>query len=135
VAEPNDDDVGSASAPSDRRLRPKDVVARLDHVIGRVVLPTDPEQRSLGIDHPTRRDVRRSRRYVDDSSPFRHPLWIVTKVVRLEVEFSMFAHMRFEPSGQTNDPDIRIAKSIVDYVFRWMDKKFVTAASRRRSAS
>jgi len=34
--------------------------------------------------------------------------------------------MRFEPSGQTNDPDIRVAKSIVDYVFRWMGKKFLT---------
>ena len=27
----------------------------------------------------------------------------------------------------TNDPDIRVAKSIVDYVFRWMGKKFLTA--------
>ena len=34
--------------------------------------------------------------------------------------------MRFEPSGQKNDPDIRIAKSIVDYIFRWMGKKFLT---------
>src|SRR6059036_2687140 len=33
--------------------------------------------------------------------------------------------MRFEPSGMTNDPDIR-AKSIVDYIFRWMGKKFLT---------
>ena len=36
------------------------------------------------------------------------------------------SHMRFEPSGMTNDPDIRAAKSIVDYVFRWMGKKFLT---------
>jgi ribonucleoside-diphosphate reductase alpha chain len=34
--------------------------------------------------------------------------------------------MRFEPAGPTNDPDIRIAKSIVDYIFRWMGKKFLT---------
>jgi ribonucleoside-diphosphate reductase alpha chain len=47
--------------------------------------------------------------------------------VPLEVYVSKFAHMRFEPSGQTNDADIRIAKSIVDYVFRWMGKKFLTA--------
>jgi ribonucleoside-diphosphate reductase alpha chain len=47
--------------------------------------------------------------------------------VPLEVYVSKFAHMRFEPSGQTNDPDIRIAKSIVDYVFRWMGKKFLAA--------
>jgi ribonucleoside-diphosphate reductase alpha chain len=47
--------------------------------------------------------------------------------VPLEVYVSKFAHMRFEPSGQTNDADIRIAKSIVDYIFRWMGKKFLTA--------
>jgi ribonucleoside-diphosphate reductase alpha chain len=47
--------------------------------------------------------------------------------VPLEVYVSKFAHMRFEPSGMTNDADIRIAKSIVDYVFRWMGKKFLTA--------
>src|SRR5437868_3133864 len=46
--------------------------------------------------------------------------------VPLEVYVSKFAHMRFEPSGQTNDPDIRVAKSIVDYVFRWMGKRFLT---------
>jgi ribonucleoside-diphosphate reductase alpha chain len=45
--------------------------------------------------------------------------------VPLEVYVSKFAHMRFEPSGQTNDPDIRVAKSIVDYIFRWMGKKFL----------
>ncbi len=47
--------------------------------------------------------------------------------VPLEVYVSKFAHMRFEPSGPTNDADIRIAKSIVDYIFRWMGKKFLTA--------
>src|SRR3989440_7119851 len=46
--------------------------------------------------------------------------------VPLEVYISKFAHMRFEPSGMTNDPDIRAAKSIVDYIFRWMGKKFLT---------
>src|SRR2546423_14685727 len=34
--------------------------------------------------------------------------------------------MRFEPSGMTNDADIRAAKSIVDYIFRWFGKKFLT---------
>jgi ribonucleoside-diphosphate reductase alpha chain len=34
--------------------------------------------------------------------------------------------MRFEPSGLTNDTDIRQAKSIVDYIFRWFGKKFLT---------
>src|SRR2546423_15642209 len=46
--------------------------------------------------------------------------------VPLDVYVSKFSHMRFEPSGMTNDPDIRVAKSIVDYVFRWMGKKFLT---------
>src|SRR6476469_4329442 len=45
--------------------------------------------------------------------------------VPLEVFVSKFAHMRFEPSGMTNDPDIRIAKSIPDYIFRWMGKRFL----------
>jgi ribonucleoside-diphosphate reductase alpha chain len=47
--------------------------------------------------------------------------------VPLEVYVSKFAHMRFEPSGQTNDPDIRVAKSLVDYIFRWMGKRFLSA--------
>jgi ribonucleotide reductase alpha subunit len=47
--------------------------------------------------------------------------------VPLEVYVSKFSHMRFEPHGPTNDPDIRVAKSIVDYVFRWMGKKFLSA--------
>ena len=47
--------------------------------------------------------------------------------VPLEVYVSKFAHMRFEPSGATNDPDIRVAKSLVDYIFRWMGKRFLTA--------
>ncbi|MDX6580474.1 MAG: ribonucleoside-diphosphate reductase alpha chain, partial [Gaiellales bacterium] len=37
--------------------------------------------------------------------------------VPLDVYVSKFSHMRFEPSGATNDPDIRAAKSIVDYIF------------------
>jgi ribonucleoside-diphosphate reductase alpha chain len=47
--------------------------------------------------------------------------------VPLEVYVSKFAHMRFEPAGLTNDADIRTAKSIVDYIFRWMGKKFLDA--------
>ncbi|NUT56354.1 MAG: vitamin B12-dependent ribonucleotide reductase [Thermoleophilia bacterium] len=47
--------------------------------------------------------------------------------VPLEVYVSKFSHMRFEPSGLTNDEDIRVAKSIVDYIFRWMGKKFLTS--------
>ena len=44
-----------------------------------------------------------------------------------EVYVSKLSHMRFEPSGLTNDEDIRTAKSIVDYIFRWFGKKFLTA--------
>jgi ribonucleoside-diphosphate reductase alpha chain len=43
-----------------------------------------------------------------------------------EVYVSKLSHMRFEPSGLTNDADIRSAKSIVDYIFRWFGKKFLT---------
>src|SRR6266705_3905053 len=43
-----------------------------------------------------------------------------------EVYVSKLTHMRFEPSGLTNDADIRHAKSIVDYIFRWFGKKFLT---------
>ncbi|HVH51388.1 MAG TPA: vitamin B12-dependent ribonucleotide reductase, partial [Gaiellaceae bacterium] len=43
-----------------------------------------------------------------------------------EVYVSKLSHMRFEPSGMTNDADIRSAKSIVDYIFRWFGKRFLT---------
>ncbi len=43
-----------------------------------------------------------------------------------EVYVAKLSHMRFEPSGLTNDADIRNAKSIVDYIFRWFGKKFLT---------
>ncbi len=36
-----------------------------------------------------------------------------------------FAHVRFEPSGFTGNQEIPIAKSIVDYVFRWMGSRFL----------
>jgi len=38
--------------------------------------------------------------------------------VPLEAFVSKFVNMRFEPSGMTNDPDVRFASSLVDYVFR-----------------
>jgi ribonucleoside-diphosphate reductase alpha chain len=37
-----------------------------------------------------------------------------------------FGHMRFEPSGWTGNPEIGMAKSIVDYVFRWLGHRFLT---------
>ncbi len=42
-----------------------------------------------------------------------------------------FAHMRFEPSGFTRNPEIPYAKSIVDYLFRWLASKFLDEESRR----
>ncbi len=36
-----------------------------------------------------------------------------------------FAHVRFEPSGWTGNPQIPYAKSIVDYIFRWLGSKFL----------
>jgi ribonucleoside-diphosphate reductase alpha chain len=36
-----------------------------------------------------------------------------------------FTHTRFEPSGFTNNPEIPIAKSIMDYIFRWLASKFL----------
>ncbi|MFC1788218.1 vitamin B12-dependent ribonucleotide reductase [Patescibacteria group bacterium] len=51
--------------------------------------------------------------------------------VPLEVLVNKFVHMRFEPSGYTNNPNIRIAKSIVDYIFRWMALKFLSVESQR----
>jgi hypothetical protein len=36
-----------------------------------------------------------------------------------EVYVSKLSHMRFEPSGMTNDEDIRITKSIGDYIVRY----------------
>ena len=38
--------------------------------------------------------------------------------VPLEAFVSKFVNMRFEPAGMTDDPDIRISQSIMDYIFR-----------------
>ncbi|MDO4576066.1 MAG: vitamin B12-dependent ribonucleotide reductase [Planctomycetia bacterium] len=45
--------------------------------------------------------------------------------VPLEVYVNKFSHTRFEPQGHTKNPDIRIAKSIVDYIFRWLGITFL----------
>jgi ribonucleoside-diphosphate reductase alpha chain len=44
-----------------------------------------------------------------------------------------FSHVRFEPSGMTKNPDVRFAKSIVDYIFRWMASKFLSADAQYRA--
>ncbi|HZQ19066.1 MAG TPA: vitamin B12-dependent ribonucleotide reductase [Terriglobales bacterium] len=46
--------------------------------------------------------------------------------VPLKMLCEKFAHTRFEPSGWTNNPDIGFAKSIMDYIFRWLQARFLT---------
>ena len=46
--------------------------------------------------------------------------------VPLPVLVDKFSHVRFEPAGLTKNPDVRVAKSIVDYVFRWLATKFLS---------
>ena len=45
--------------------------------------------------------------------------------VPLESLVNKFSHKRFEPSGFTNNEEIRFATSIIDYVFRWLGLKFL----------
>jgi ribonucleoside-diphosphate reductase alpha chain len=46
--------------------------------------------------------------------------------VPLKLLCEKFSHTRFEPSGFTGNPEIPIAKSIMDYIFRWLELRFVT---------
>ena len=50
--------------------------------------------------------------------------------VPLEVLVKKFAHTRFEPSGFTKNPEIPIAKSITDYIFRWLASKFLSGSAQ-----
>jgi ribonucleoside-diphosphate reductase alpha chain len=45
--------------------------------------------------------------------------------VPLEVLVNKFSHTRFDPMGHTTNPEIRLAKSVVDYIFRWMGMNFL----------
>jgi ribonucleoside-diphosphate reductase alpha chain len=47
--------------------------------------------------------------------------------VPLEALVEKFSHVRFEPSGFTKNPEIPYAKSITDYIFRWMASKFLSS--------
>jgi ribonucleoside-diphosphate reductase alpha chain len=53
--------------------------------------------------------------------------------VPLEALVEKFSHMRFEPAGYTKNPEIPIAKSLVDYIFRWLASKFLTADLKERA--
>jgi len=46
--------------------------------------------------------------------------------VPLKTFCEKFAHTRFEPSGWSGNPEIGYAKSIMDYIFRWMQMRFLT---------
>jgi len=50
--------------------------------------------------------------------------------VPLKVLCNKFSHMRFEPSGFTNNPNIPYGKSIMDYIFRWLAIKFLPKEER-----
>jgi ribonucleoside-diphosphate reductase alpha chain len=51
--------------------------------------------------------------------------------VPLKVFVNKFAHMRFEPSGETQNPNLPYATSIVDYIFRWLALKFLPPEERQ----
>jgi ribonucleoside-diphosphate reductase alpha chain len=53
--------------------------------------------------------------------------------VPLQVLVDKFSHARFEPSGMTKNPEVRFAKSIVDYIFRWMATKFLSQEAQFRA--
>ena len=46
--------------------------------------------------------------------------------VPLKLLCEKFAHTRFEPSGWSKTPEIGFAKSIMDYIFRWLTLRFLT---------
>jgi len=50
--------------------------------------------------------------------------------VPLEALVSKFSHVRFEPSGFTNNPEIPIAKSLTDYIFRYLGTRFLNKAQQ-----
>ena len=56
--------------------------------------------------------------------------------VPLETYVAKFTNMRFEPAGLTDDPDVRMAQSVMDYIFRRLALDYLRLRHpRRRSAS
>jgi ribonucleoside-diphosphate reductase alpha chain len=51
--------------------------------------------------------------------------------VPLEVLVNKFAHVRFEPSGFTKNPEIPMAKSLTDYIFRFLGSRHLSAEQRQ----
>lgn len=52
--------------------------------------------------------------------------------VPLEALVKKFTHQRFEPSGMTTNRNIPFAKSIVDYIFRWLEQSFIDDKSENK---
>ncbi|MGK2858309.1 MAG: vitamin B12-dependent ribonucleotide reductase [Thermoanaerobaculia bacterium] len=50
--------------------------------------------------------------------------------VPLQLLVDKFSHTRFEPSGFTKNPEIPMAKSIMDYIFKWLSIKFLSRESQ-----
>jgi ribonucleoside-diphosphate reductase alpha chain len=50
--------------------------------------------------------------------------------VPLQLLVDKFTHTRFEPSGFTKNPEIPMAKSIMDYIFKWLATKFLDRESQ-----
>jgi ribonucleoside-diphosphate reductase alpha chain len=50
--------------------------------------------------------------------------------VPLRKMVNKFSHVRFEPSGFTKNPEIPIAKSLIDYIFRWLASRFLDSDDR-----
>ena len=46
--------------------------------------------------------------------------------VPLKLLCEKFKHTRFEPSGWTGNENIGYATSVMDYIFRWLEQKFIT---------
>ncbi len=53
--------------------------------------------------------------------------------VPLKVLVDKFSHVRFEPSGHTGNPEIPFAKSVIDYIFRYLASKFLPDSEKVRS--
>ncbi len=55
--------------------------------------------------------------------------------VPLETFVNKFTNMRFEPAGMTDDPDIRMASSVMDYIFRRLALDYLDFETRSELAS
>jgi ribonucleotide reductase alpha subunit len=52
--------------------------------------------------------------------------------VPLQALVDKFSHTRFDPQGFTKNPEIPIAKSVMDYIFRWLASRFMSTDERDR---